>query len=316
MSTASTPFRFSIRDVPVADHAQAIHELRERGVLPIEPLASGPIQLDLVQWWLPGLGILSGTLGGVRQHADVRLAGDDLFLALNQCGHAVVARASKETPVHAGDGFALSMAGGTFSVIRPTETRFIGLRVPRQSIAPFVPRDAAERLRLIPGSAGSLRLLGTYVEALLLCGETFSPDAARIVVGHVHDLIALSLGASPDATDVAEDRSVPAARLRAIKSDILAHLEDSRLSLTAIAARHRVTPRYVHRLFERDGETYTHFVLQQRLERAYRLLRNPRYTERTISSIAFDVGFGDLSYFNRSFYRRYQRTPSDVRRQA
>jgi AraC-like DNA-binding protein len=32
-----------------------------------------------------------------------------------------------------------------------------------------------------------------------------------------------------------------------------------------------------------------------------------------VSSIAYDVGFGDLSYFNRCFRRTYNATPSDVR---
>jgi hypothetical protein len=44
--------------------------------------------------------------------------------------------------------------------------------------------------------------------------------------------------------------------LRSIKSDILANLEDEALRIGDIAARHRVTPRYVHRLFEREGISY------------------------------------------------------------
>ena len=104
-----------------------------------------------------------------------------------------------------------------------------------------------------------------------------------------------------------------AARLQAIKSDIAANLEDDALALPAVAARHGVTPRYVHRLFEGEGVTYTQFVLRQRLERAYRMLRDTRMAGRSISAIAYDVGFGDLSYFNRAFRRRYGATPSDIR---
>jgi AraC-like DNA-binding protein len=33
----------------------------------------------------------------------------------------------------------------------------------------------------------------------------------------------------------------------------------------------------------------------------------------SITAIAFDAGFGDLSYFNRTFRRRYGATPSDIR---
>ena len=36
----------------------------------------------------------------------------------------------------------------------------------------------------------------------------------------------------------------------------------------------------------------------------------------TVSSIAYDLGFGDVSYFNRVFRRLYGATPSDVREAA
>jgi AraC-like DNA-binding protein len=32
--------------------------------------------------------------------------------------------------------------------------------------------------------------------------------------------------------------------------------------------------------------------------------------------VAFDVGFGDLSYFNRTFRRRYAATPMEIRQSA
>ena len=86
--------------------------------------------------------------------------------------------------------------------------------------------------------------------------------------------------------------------------------------MPAVAARHGVTPRYVHKLFEGEGIPYTQFVLRQRLERAYRRLRDPRFAASSVSAIAYDAGFGDLSYFNRAFRRRYGATPSDVRSAA
>ena len=53
-----------------------------------------------------------------------------------------------------------------------------------------------------------------------------------------------------------------------------------------------------------------------RLARAHRMLTDPRHVGRPVSAIAFDVGFGDLSHFNRTFRRRYGATPSDVRAAA
>jgi len=56
--------------------------------------------------------------------------------------------------------------------------------------------------------------------------------------------------------------------------------------------------------------------LELRLNRAHLMLTDAQFAARTISSIAFEVGFADLSYFNRTFRRRFGTTPADVREQA
>jgi AraC-like DNA-binding protein len=140
-----------------------------------------------------------------------------------------------------------------------------------------------------------------------------TPPVQNLVVAHLHDLAALAVGATHDAAVVAGNRGIRAARLRAIKADIVANLTDRQISIDTAAARHGVTPRYVRMLFASDATTFSEFVLVQRLNRAHRLLLDSRLFGRTISSIAFDAGFGDLSYFNRAFRRLYGETPSDVR---
>jgi AraC-like DNA-binding protein len=46
------------------------------------------------------------------------------------------------------------------------------------------------------------------------------------------------------------------------------------------------------------------------------MLTSPRYATWSVTAIALEAGFGDLSYFNRRFKRRYQMTPSDQRAQT
>jgi transcriptional regulator GlxA family with amidase domain len=134
-----------------------------------------------------------------------------------------------------------------------------------------------------------------------------------VAVTHVYDLAALALGATRDATEVAKNRGLRAARIGAIKADIRTNLAREALSIHEIASRQCVTPRYIQILFEGEGTTFTEFVLNERLMRALRMLTDLRFADCLISTIAFDVGFGDLSYFNNSFRRRFGGTPSDVR---
>src|SRR5207253_2132480 len=51
----------------------------------------------------------------------------------------------------------------------------------------------------------------------------------------------------------------------------------------------------------------------QRLLSAWRMLTSPTHLHCTIGAIALEAGFSDLSYFNRSFRRRYGASPSEVR---
>jgi transcriptional regulator GlxA family with amidase domain len=110
--------------------------------------------------------------------------------------------------------------------------------------------------------------------------------------------------------------------LRRIRSDVAScaqgeqQLVSSPISVGALAMRHQVTPRYLQTLFEREGTTLAAFVLSMRLERAHALLTDPRRRDEKIAALAFDCGFGDLSYFNRAFRRRYGAAPSDVRAQV
>src|SRR5262249_29306697 len=106
------------------------------------------------------------------------------------------------------------------------------------------------------------------------------------------------------------------AKLKAVKGDICAHLGARDLSLDAVARRQGISPIYVRKLLEGEGTSFSRFVLAERLACAHRLLRDPCFGARPIGSVAAEAGFGDLSYFNRAFRRRYSATPSDVRAAA
>ena len=140
-----------------------------------------------------------------------------------------------------------------------------------------------------------------------------APELRQLVSIHIHDLIAVALGATRDGVAVAEGRGLRAARLRAVKAHILANLGNSNLTVNLVALRQGVTPRYVQMLFEAEGVTFSEFVLGRRLMRVYRELCDPRFNHTSISGFAFAAGFGDLSYFNRTFRRRFGMPPSELR---
>jgi AraC-like DNA-binding protein len=190
------------------------------------------------------------------------------------------------------------------------------IRLPRTALAPLVPDVDALVLRRIPAEVEALRLLRSYLVVMHQEQMLTKPALQHMAVTHVRDLVAMALGATREAGEVAEGRGARAARLAAIKADIVTNLDHGDVSVGAIALRHQLTPRYIQVLFESEGMTLTEFVLNRRLARAKALLCDEVRVLDKIAAIAFDCGFGDLSYFNRAFRRRYGAAPSDVRAQA
>ena len=168
-------------------------------------------------------------------------------------------------------------------------------------------------LRPVSRRSEALRLLTAYIDALLRSDVFPTSPLLDRVVAHVHDLVSLTLGATRDAGEVALGRGVRAARRQIIENEIVNNLGSGELSAGFVAARLGVTPRYVHLLLEETGKSFSHHVLERRLEKAAALLRDPRWRHRKIATIAAEAGLADLSYFNRAFRRHFGATPSGMR---
>ena len=83
-------FNFSTADLPADERRNAVCELRERGIIPIEPLPDSAISVQITKCFLPGAGLLSGTLCGVRQEGTRRAVGasDEVFFGVNLAGQS------------------------------------------------------------------------------------------------------------------------------------------------------------------------------------------------------------------------------------
>lgn len=217
----------------------------------------------------------------------------------------------REFALAAGEGIAVETTGPG-SAIYPSPSRHVSVLVPRKVLGPLLRESDGRILQTVPNDSPALRLLARYLNILKDESALLTYEVQRAAVAHIYDLLALALGATRDAAEAAKGRGVRAARLHAIKSEVTNSLGGS-LSINGIAARHRITPRYMQMLFEDEGTTFTQFVREQRLGLARSMLVSPRFDDRRISDVAFDVGFGDLSYFNRAFNQRFGMSPGEAR---
>jgi AraC-like DNA-binding protein len=280
----------------------------------LRPVEQRPLRYAFRVRMLDGLAVVSGETTGIAAHRSRSLLadGDDnLVFTTNRSGFSLVSQVGQECRLDAGCAALLSSTEPGAQVF-PGSVTHLTLRIPYRRLAGLVGRPDDALIRPIPASNGPLRLLIDYVEMGLRGHQLASPALKQVFATHVYDLVALAIGATRDAAEMARGRGLRVARLNAAKHDVADHLDAEALNVTDVAARLGVTPRYLQRLFESEGTTFSEHVTGERLARAYRMLSDPRFLDRTVTRIAFDVGFGNLSYFNRVFRRLYGATPSDV----
>ena len=131
---------------------------------------------------------------------------------------------------------------------------------------PILPHDPA------------LKLLVDYLQ-IARDGEALTtPDLQRIAVTHICDLLAVALGTTRDATEIARGRGMRSARLRSAKA-FIARTSDARFVTRVCGEKLGITARYLHMLFEIEGLSFTKFVIENRLAFSHGMLLDPRHGE-------------------------------------
>lgn len=285
----------------------------------MQRIEDSPFHCNMAVARLPGLVTTMGQIQGsraIRTRAHVEDGSDDAVLVVNlRSGPYLIEQRDRELVLDDGDAVFVS-ASDPSSFSRKPLGEVLALRFPKAGFAPFARGINDRMMRMIPNGTPALSFLKKYVGIAFEQQTYRSPELQHLVVSHIYDLMALVIGATRGAEEAANGRGLRAARAQAIKNDIGRHLDEVNLSVAAVAERNRMTPRYAQRLFEMEGTTFTEYVLAQRLARVHRLLIDPRRDGDKISAVAYDCGFGDVSYFNRVFRRKYGMAPSDIRAQA
>ena len=313
-STPGAPpvFQFSTDAFSQRERITAWRELVGRSIVnvDIEPLDAGRLRAEATACLLPGLGLIFAYSDAHRCiHPRALIKDDDLSFMAVSASRWTASQLGRHPTLGPGEGVLMSNADvGSMTL---AASRFAAFAVPRAAIAALVPDLDATIARPIPANNPAFRLLLGYLATANDVQGLITPELQRLAVTHVYDLLALALGATRDAAATAKGRGVRAARLVAAKAFVRRHLHRPDLRAEAVAAHLGVSPRYVHMLFEAEGLSFLEYVFAERIARAHEVLHTD--SDRTISAIAFAVGFSDLSHFNRTFRRRFGRTPTEVR---
>jgi AraC-like DNA-binding protein len=274
------------------------------------------------------VGTIRGTVKTFSRTApDIAAENTDNVLLFWNAGACPIRieQGSRSEELAQGSSVLIEQCEPTWVKVAAGTCNLLALQAPRRRVRSRFPGLDDRFMIPMSGRSATMLLMRAYANALIEQSPADKSLLARFAPEHIIDLIAASVDATRTKdgesktginAEIAQRRGIAAARLHAIKTDIREHLDNCDLSISLISARHGISPRYIRTLFERDHTTFTDFVLNQRLARVHRCLVDPRFAGRMISTIAFEAGFGDLSYFNHAFRRRYAATPSDIRAAA
>jgi hypothetical protein len=239
--------RFSTAELPERDRLPMMREVHGRltARLDIEPAPGVPLHYRVIARALPGL-ILSSFLESsliVRRTRELLADGnDDVVFALPPTAAKMVSHRGRELSPFAGDAVLMS-AADVMRIDVASGSQFRLATLSRRRLAPLVPGLEDAFMQPVPRETEALQLLARYVRLFDDPQSLATPELRSLVVNHVYDLVALALGATRDAAAIANGRGVRAARLHAIKTEIINSLDRHGLSLAGLAERHRVTPR-------------------------------------------------------------------------
>lgn len=189
------------------------------------------------------------------------------------------------------------------------------LRLPRAALRRRLPTPEIFLGRPMSGHSGTSGLVSKFINLFweqVQCGiETVSGEK---IVDSMCDLLAAAFLDSEKAL-LAGSTVQTMWRLRICRY-IDQNLADPELAPARIASHFRVSPRYIHKLFENQDEPVSRYILRRRLEATHRSLTDAGQGAKTISAIAYEWGFSNTTHFARVFRERYGAAPSALRRRS
>ncbi|MGC7403017.1 acetamidase/formamidase family protein [Pandoraea pneumonica] len=279
------------------------------------PALVQPLHGTLISHRTPA-GIEVSVIAATPQVVSARAGGERGYLLIMLLdGQAELSGSVIDEPLSAGEIVCIPGMENVDFVAR-TPFRIVTLHIRHALIAPRLANAPLVGTCKLPPSVGGLfgGLLRTLADQLDAMPE---PDAHALepVEGVLLELLASALASAKphSASGLSSSRSTVFAR---ICHRIQARLAEPDLSLTAIANDEHVSDRYLRKLFEDSGHSFSTYLRNSRLERCHADLANPAYDQLAVSDICYRWGFNDPSYFSQAFRERFGVSPKAYREQS
>lgn len=248
-------------------------------------------------------GTMARTNEGISRSDD-----DSLFLSLSRSEPFTVRQLGRSVSLKKGSAcFTVSSLPYDLDCRGPMEQ--VVVKLPSRAL-PVSRSDQREVLaRAFAQSHPEMALLRAFVEEVLEVADSIDEPSAEVLQQSLFDLCALTIqSVVGEASPNQMERS---SLFQAMSAFIRTNAHERSLRAETLAERFHVSRRLVFQLFEEYGSSPARAIRAERLRRAAFLLRT---SDASISKIARQSGFTDLSTFARLFHREFGALPSDWRR--
>ncbi len=101
-----------------------------------------------------------------------------------------------------------------------------------------------------------------------------------------------------------------------VKDVVERSIGNPNVSSATIASELKLSQRYINQLLEDEGTSLSRYIWSRRLERCAEQLKNSALRGRSVSQIALENGFNDLSHFSKAFRNRFGSSPRSYRSES
>jgi AraC-like DNA-binding protein len=231
-----------------------------------------------------------------------RAPSDDLIAVLHVEGVCRTGQNDSIAMLYSGQG-AMVRTDARYFFEFPDQFRQLVLKLPRYLLAEG--RITHERGWPLCLASGPARLLKRLALSVLEEPIAYSDDEETGIERAFAEL--LWSAATSAQGKRAPDRYTEACLF------IRRHLANPHLKPGVVASELKMSQRNLARLFARYGTTIERAIWSDRLAAARRDLVDPRFSDESITAIAFSWGFSDSAHFSRTFCRTYGVPPSIYR---
>ena len=249
------------------------------------------------------------TVSALRPQADdvpiVLLPGEDGVLLRTASGHQIVSTGQLLLLPRRADwsvNFQRDMRAVILSV---TSDAFHGRKVSKPVL---------DEVRVL-AAGGFAEVFSRTLESAARNLEQLSEVEWGALAQSLADLLPIFLRQLVAPTTDAGGTATKAALLHRLCQTIERRLDDPGLTPARVAQVEGISERYLQKLFEGSGSSFTNYVRERRLQRTSAELSNPAEAHHSISEIAYRNGFSDSAHFSRAFRHRFGLSPREFRQQ-